>query len=87
MDNDYILRRELDLQTNLLEMIVQLKNNHQFHKVDISKKKEMYDEFYSLVKKNYLSEDIPNEEKRNIEESAMEHILNHTRQETRKTMH
>lgn len=87
MDDDYIFRRELDMQTNLPEMIVHLKNDRQFRKMDIARKKELFDEFYTLVEKNYRSEDIPDEEKRNIENAAMEQMLERARQELRKTMH
>jgi len=34
--DDYIFRRELDLQTNSPEMIVHLKKDRQFRKMDIT---------------------------------------------------
>lgn len=87
MDDDYIFRRELDLQTNIPEMIVHLKNDRPFRKMDVTKKKELFDEFYTLVEKNYHLKDISDEEKRKIEKSAMEQFLERARQEVRKNMH
>jgi len=87
MDDDYIFRRELDLQTNLPEMIVHLKKDRQFRIMDIAKKKELHDEFYTLVKKYFLSENISDEDKRDYEKVAMKQILDRARQELRNTMH
>ena len=87
MDDDYIFRRELDLQTNLPEMIVHLKNDRQFRKMEIAKKKELHNEYYSIVKKYFLSEDIPDDEKYDIENTAMKQILERARQELKNTMH
>ena len=41
--DDYVFRRELDFSTDLPELIVQLKTGRQFRKMDIAKKKELYD--------------------------------------------
>lgn len=87
MDDDYIFRRELDMQTNLPEMIVHLKNDRQFRKMNITKKKELFDEFYAFVERNFLSEDIQDEEKRKIENDSMKQMLERARQELRNTMH
>lgn len=85
--DDYIFRRELDLQTNLPEMIVHLKKDRQFRKMDMSKKKELHDEYYTIVKKHFLADDISDEEKHDIENAAMKQILERARQELRNTMH
>ena len=55
--------------------------------MDIAKKKELFAEFFAQVEMNYLSEDIPDEEKRNIEKDAMGQILDLARQEMRNIMH
>ena len=85
--DDYIFRRELDLQTNLPEMIVHLKKDRQFRKMDIAKKKELHDEYYTIVKKHFLSEDIPDEKRHDIENTAMKQILERARQELKNTIH
>ena len=87
MDDDYIFRRELDLQTNIPEMIVHLKNDRPFRKMDIAKKKELFDEFYTLVEKNYHLEAIPLVEKNKIEKAAMHQLLDRARQDMRNDMH
>ena len=88
MDNeDYIFRRELDLQTNLPEMIDHIINDRPFRKMDINKKKEFFDEYYTFVKNSFLSEGSSDDEKRTMQNAAMEEILERARQEMRKTMH
>ncbi|WP_407307097.1 hypothetical protein [Desulfosporosinus sp. SB140] len=85
--DDYIFRRELDLQTNLPEMIDHIKNDRPFRKMDMTKKKELFDEYYTFVKNSFLSEGPSEEEKISIQNAAMEEMLERARQEMRKTMH
>lgn len=87
MDDDYIFRRELDLQTNLPEMIDHIKNDRPFRKMDVTKKKELFDEYYTFVKKSFLSEGTSDDEKRSTQNAAMKEILERARQEMRKAMH
>ncbi|WP_407311897.1 hypothetical protein [Desulfosporosinus sp. SB140] len=84
--DDYIFRRELDLQTNLPEMIDHIKNDRQFRKMEITKKKKLFDAYYNIVKTNFLSKGLSFEEKNAIQKAAIEEMLEHARQETRKTM-
>ena len=86
-DNDYIFRRELDLQTNLPEMINHLKNDRQFRNMDKSKKKELFDEYYTFVKNSFLAEGPTKEEKQAMQNAAMKELLERARQEMRKAMH
>ncbi|SPF55285.1 conserved hypothetical protein [Candidatus Desulfosporosinus infrequens] len=87
MDDDYIFRRELDLQTNLPEMIDHIIYDRPFRKMDNNKKKELIDEYYKFAKNNFLSEGPSDEEKRTIQNAAMKEILERARQEVRNTMH
>ena len=87
MDDDYIFRRELDLQTNLPEMIDHIIYDRPFRKLDNNKKKEFIDEYYNFVNTNSLSENSTDEEKRTIQNAAMKEILERARQEVRNTMH
>lgn len=84
--DDYIFRRELDFSTELPEMIVQLKTDRQFRKMDLAKKEELYDEFYTIVKQFYLSEYISDEEKCDSEKAAKQQMLELARQEWEKTL-
>ncbi|WP_088185741.1 hypothetical protein [Desulfosporosinus sp. FKA] len=87
MADDYIFRRALDLGTNLPEMIVQLKKDRQLRNMDITKKKELFDEYYIFVKNSFLSEGPTEEEKRSTQNAAMEEVLERARQEMKKAMH
>ncbi|WP_407312123.1 hypothetical protein [Desulfosporosinus sp. SB140] len=87
MDNDYIFRRELDLQTNLPEMIDHIKNDRPFRKMNITKKKELFDDYYNIVKTDSLSKGLSTEEKRSIQNAAMEEMLERARLEIKKDMH
>ena len=83
--DDYIFRRELDFQTELPEMIVQLKKDRQFRKMDLATEKELYDEYYAL-KKIFLSDFISSKEKRDIENPASQQILDRAQQEWEKSI-
>ena len=88
MDNeDYIFRRELDLQTNLPEMIDHIINDRPFRKMDINKKKEFFDEYYTFVKNSFLAEGPTEEEKRSTQDAALEELLDRARLEMKKAMH
>ncbi len=84
--DDYVFRRELDLSTDLPEMIVQLKTGRQFRKMDVARKKKLYDECYAIAKNFFLSDYISDEDKQEIEDAAMEQILVRGRQEWEKTL-
>ncbi|WP_088187099.1 hypothetical protein [Desulfosporosinus sp. FKA] len=87
MADDYIFLRELDLQTNLPEMIVHLKKDRQLRNLDKTNKKELFDEYYTFVKNNFLSEGPTQEEKRSMQNAAMEDLLDRARLEMKKAMH
>jgi len=70
--NDYVLRRELDLQTDFPKVILELKNSRQFQNIDLAKKIELYDNFYDIVKESFLSEYILTEEENEIGNAAMD---------------
>lgn len=84
--DDYVFRRELDLSTNLPELIVQLKTGRHFRKMDIAEKKELYDECYAVVKNVFLSDYLSKEEKGNIENAATQQMLERARREWEKTL-
>lgn len=87
MDDDYIFRRELDLQTNIPEMIDHIRYDRPFRNMDINKKKELSDEYYTFIKNSFLAESPSDEEKRSTQNAVMEEILERARQEMRKTIH
>ena len=70
--NDYVLRRELDLQTDFPKVILELKTSRQFQNIDLAKKIELYDNFYDIVKESFLSEYILTEEENEIGNAAMD---------------
>ena len=84
--NDYVLRRELDLQTDFPKVILELKTSRQFQNIDLAKKIELYDNFYDIVKESFLSEYVLKEEKSEIGNAAMEQVLERARQEWEKTL-
>jgi hypothetical protein len=86
-DNDYLFRRALDLGTNLPEMIVHLKKDRQLRNMNITKKKEPFDEYYKFVKNSFLAEGPTEEEKSTTQDAAMEELLERARLEMKKAMH
>lgn len=84
--DDYIFRRELDFSTDLPEMIVQLKNDRQFRKIELAKRMELYDEFYTITKQFFLSKYISDEEKYDVEKATTQHMLELARQEWEKAL-
>ncbi|EGW37264.1 hypothetical protein [Desulfosporosinus sp. OT] len=84
--NEYIFRRELDLLTDFPEMIVQLKQDRQFSKLELEKKIELYDQCYTLVKQFFLTEYNSDEGKFDIKKAATEDMLDSARQEWKKAL-
>ena len=83
---DYIFRRELDFSTELPAMIVQLKNDPQFRKMDIAYKKELYDECYALAKNIFLSDCLSKEERKDIQITATQQMMERAREAWEKTI-
>ena len=79
--DDYAFRRELDLSTDLPEMIVQLKKDRHFRKMDLARNKELYDEFYAIAKEYFLLGHVSAEEHRDIQNAATLQMLERARQE------
>jgi len=86
MDDDYIFRRELNLQTNIPEMIVHLKNDRQFRKMDMAYKEELYDECYAVAKNIFLSNYLSEEEKNEIEIAATHQMMERAGEVWEKTL-
>lgn len=67
-------------------MIVQLKKDRHTRKSSLDEKKELYDNFYAMAKKHFLSLYLLAEEKSDIEDAATQQLLERGRQEWEKTM-
>ncbi len=68
-------------------MIVHLKKDCQLRNMDITEKKELFDEYYAFVKNSFLAEGPTEEEKRRTQDAALEELLDYARQEMKKAMH
>ena len=84
--DDYIFRRELDFSTNFPEMIVQLKTDRQFCKMELAQKMELYDEFHTIVRQFFLSDYLSVEEKNDIEKAVTQQMLERAQQEWEKVL-
>jgi hypothetical protein len=86
MDDDYIFRQELDWQTNIPKMIVHLKKDPLFCKMDMAYKKELYDVFYAVANNIFLSNYLSGAEKNEIELAVTHQMMERAREAWEKTL-